>query len=133
MGQKVNPIGLRLGINRTWDSRWYAGKTGYGVLLHEDMKISELVVARRRQRELVAYALHPFVRSGDDRQLEREIGGAARHRSDHGEVAAHRDRRRLRRQCAALRKEIEARFMGVHAAEMCRRTQRTANVRAELE
>ena len=27
MGQKVNPIGLRLGINRTWDSRWYAGKT----------------------------------------------------------------------------------------------------------
>jgi len=29
MGQKVNPIGLRLGINRTWDSRWFAGK-GYG-------------------------------------------------------------------------------------------------------
>ncbi|MEC8776603.1 MAG: 30S ribosomal protein S3, partial [Pseudomonadota bacterium] len=26
MGQKVNPIGFRLGINRTWDSRWYAGK-----------------------------------------------------------------------------------------------------------
>ena len=26
MGQKVNPIGLRLGINRTWESRWYAGK-----------------------------------------------------------------------------------------------------------
>ena len=30
MGQKVNPIGLRLGINRTWDSRWYAGKNEYG-------------------------------------------------------------------------------------------------------
>ena len=27
MGQKVNPIGLRLGINRTWDSRWYADKS----------------------------------------------------------------------------------------------------------
>ena len=39
MGQKINPIGLRLGINRTWDSRWYAGKTSYGTLLHEDMKI----------------------------------------------------------------------------------------------
>src|SRR6202048_4206016 len=39
MGQKVNPIGLRLGINRTWDSRWYAGKGEYGKLLHEDMKI----------------------------------------------------------------------------------------------
>src|SRR4030095_9483375 len=38
MGQKVNPIGLRLGINRTWDSRWYAGKNEYGKLLHEDME-----------------------------------------------------------------------------------------------
>ena len=41
MGQKVNPIGLRLGINRTWDSRWFAGKNEYGQLLHEDMKIRE--------------------------------------------------------------------------------------------
>src|SRR6476619_7615829 len=39
MGQKVNPIGLRLGINRTWDSRWYANRRAYGKLLHEDMKI----------------------------------------------------------------------------------------------
>src|SRR6476659_3977144 len=41
MGQKVNPIGLRLGINRTWDSRWYSGKNEYGQLLHEDLKIRE--------------------------------------------------------------------------------------------
>src|ERR1700744_4765219 len=41
MGQKVNPIGLRLGINRTWDSRWYSGKNDYGKLLHEDMQIRE--------------------------------------------------------------------------------------------
>lgn len=39
MGQKVNPIGLRLGINRTWDSRWFANKAEYGTLLHEDMEI----------------------------------------------------------------------------------------------
>ncbi len=39
MGQKVNPIGLRLGINRTWDSRWYANKREYGSLLHEDIAI----------------------------------------------------------------------------------------------
>jgi len=39
MGQKVNPIGLRLGINRTWDSRWFASKGEYVRLLHEDMKI----------------------------------------------------------------------------------------------
>ena len=35
MGQKINPIGLRLGINRTWDSRWYANKGEYGSLLQE--------------------------------------------------------------------------------------------------
>lgn len=41
MGHKVNPIGLRLGINRTWDSRWFANKGEYGRLLHEDIKIRE--------------------------------------------------------------------------------------------
>jgi small subunit ribosomal protein S3 len=40
MGQKVNPIGLRLGINRTWDSRWFAGRR-IRPLLHEDIKIRE--------------------------------------------------------------------------------------------
>jgi small subunit ribosomal protein S3 len=38
MGHKVNPIGLRLGINRTWESRWYAGQD-FGDLLHEDLAI----------------------------------------------------------------------------------------------
>ena len=47
MGQKVNPIGLRLGINRTWDSRWYSGKSEYGTLLHEDMKIREELMPTR--------------------------------------------------------------------------------------
>jgi small subunit ribosomal protein S3 len=46
MGQKVNPIGFRLGINRTWDSRWYAGKKEYGALLHEDIKIREFLEER---------------------------------------------------------------------------------------
>ncbi|MGI9379517.1 MAG: 30S ribosomal protein S3 [Methyloligellaceae bacterium] len=49
MGQKVNPIGLRLGINRTWDSRWYADGDEYGDLLHEDMRIREFVMKNRRQ------------------------------------------------------------------------------------
>jgi small subunit ribosomal protein S3 len=49
MGQKVNPIGLRLGINRTWDSRWYAGKTSYGSLLHEDMKIRAALMKELKQ------------------------------------------------------------------------------------
>ncbi|MEC9345753.1 MAG: 30S ribosomal protein S3 [Pseudomonadota bacterium] len=41
MGQKVSPIGLRLGINRTWDSRWFASRGEYASLLHEDLKIRE--------------------------------------------------------------------------------------------
>lgn len=43
MGHKVNPIGLRLGINRTWDSRWFASKTEYGALLHEDLAIRKFL------------------------------------------------------------------------------------------
>ena len=46
MGQKINPIGLRLGINRTWDSRWYSNKGEYGKLLHEDMKIRSTLIER---------------------------------------------------------------------------------------
>ena len=49
MGQKVNPVGLRLGINRTWDSRWYAGKAEYGSLLHEDMKIRKVLLEALKQ------------------------------------------------------------------------------------
>ena len=49
MGQKVNPIGLRLGINRTWDSRWYADKGEYGRLLHEDYRIRAFILKNRRQ------------------------------------------------------------------------------------
>jgi small subunit ribosomal protein S3 len=39
MGQKVNPIGLRLGINKTWDSRWFANSNDYAKRLHEDIKL----------------------------------------------------------------------------------------------
>src|SRR5213075_1676232 len=49
MGQKINPIGLRLGINRTWDSRWFAGKNEYGKLLHEDVKIREILHKELKQ------------------------------------------------------------------------------------
>ncbi len=46
MGQKVNPIGLRLGINRTWDSRWYAEGRSYGDLLHEDLELRRMLARR---------------------------------------------------------------------------------------
>jgi small subunit ribosomal protein S3 len=65
MGQKVNPIGLRVGINRTWGSRWYVDPREYADTLHEDLKlrkqildmpeikgadIAELVIVRHPQR-----------------------------------------------------------------------------------
>jgi small subunit ribosomal protein S3 len=49
MGQKVNPIGLRLGINRTWDSRWFARNAEYGKLLHEDVRIRETLLKDLKQ------------------------------------------------------------------------------------
>lgn len=45
MGQKVHPIGFRLGIIKTWDSRWFA-KKNYAALLHEDIKIRSIVKER---------------------------------------------------------------------------------------
>ena len=44
MGHKSNPIGLRLQINRTWDSRWYAEGKNYGKLLEEDLKMRKFIV-----------------------------------------------------------------------------------------
>src|SRR4029078_1228273 len=49
MGQKVNPIGLRLGINRTWDSRWYAEGDEYSKMLHEDIHIRKVLRERLAQ------------------------------------------------------------------------------------
>lgn len=48
MGQKVKPIGLRVGINRTWDSRWYAGRN-YGELLHQDIQLRTYLMDRLKQ------------------------------------------------------------------------------------
>lgn len=45
MGQKVNPISFRLGVTKTWSSRWYA-KADYAALLHEDLKIREFLKKR---------------------------------------------------------------------------------------
>jgi len=75
MGQKVNPVGLRLGINRTWDSRWFADGKEYGRLLHEDIKvrrdlkkrlgaagISRIVIERPHKKcRITIYAARPGV------------------------------------------------------------------------
>lgn len=74
MGQKINPIGLRLGVNRTWDSRWYADSGEYGRLLHEDLKIrsyvleelkqaaiSKVVIERPHKNVVLRFILHVLV------------------------------------------------------------------------
>ncbi len=45
MGQKINPIGFRLGVIKTWDSKWYS-KADYAKLLHEDIKLREFLKKR---------------------------------------------------------------------------------------
>ena len=94
MGHKVNPIGLRLGINRTWDSRWFAG-ADYSKLLHEDLKlrghlrkklhgagVSRVVIERPAKKPRVTiYAARPGVvigKKGQDIEvLKRELGKMA--------------------------------------------------------
>lgn len=44
MGQKVNPIGLRLGINKTWKSKWYVNPRDYAATLHEDLRIKKILL-----------------------------------------------------------------------------------------
>lgn len=46
MGQKVNPVGMRVGINRDWNSRWYASNQDYATFLHEDIKIREYLAKK---------------------------------------------------------------------------------------
>ena len=75
MGQKVNPIGLRVGVIKTWDSIWYADKKTYVKNLHEDLKIKDFIKSYPFPSvfapRIVMRVLHPFVYDGTERkQLE---------------------------------------------------------------
>jgi len=92
MGQKVNPIGLRLGVNRTWDSRWFAQKGEYRRLLREDMQIrkaleadlkqaavSKIVIERpHRKCRITIYSARPGIvigkKGADIEKLRRKVG-----------------------------------------------------------
>jgi small subunit ribosomal protein S3 len=50
VGQKVNPVGLRLGINKSWGSRWYVDPREYADTLHEDLKLRKLIMAMPETR-----------------------------------------------------------------------------------
>ena len=43
MGQKINPIGMRLGINRTWKSKWFVDPREYAATLHEDLGLRRMI------------------------------------------------------------------------------------------
>jgi small subunit ribosomal protein S3 len=91
MGQKVNPIGLRLGINRTWDSRWFADGHEYGKLLHEDIKVrkelkkrlgqagvSRIIIERPHKKcRITIYAARPGViigkKGADIEKLRKDL------------------------------------------------------------
>lgn len=49
MGQKVSPVGLRVGVNRNWDSRWYANDQEFATLLHEDIKIRAYILDKLKR------------------------------------------------------------------------------------
>ena len=51
MGQKVNPIGLRVAVDKDWRSRWFSEKRNFGPMLVEDLRIRELVKKRLETRQ----------------------------------------------------------------------------------
>jgi small subunit ribosomal protein S3 len=95
MGQKVNPIGFRLGINKTWDSRWFC-KKDYGVTLHQDLAmrkyvmetlapagISRVVIERPAKKARVSiYAARPGILIGkkgsDIEKLKKKLSEIAK-------------------------------------------------------
>ena len=60
MGQKVNPIGIRVGINRTWDSVWYDEKRQYAVNLHEDIKIKKFIAKEKKNAGIAKVTIERF-------------------------------------------------------------------------
>src|SRR3546814_14793429 len=113
MGHKVNPIGLRLGINRTWDSRWFASK-GYAALLHEDLMlrkflqkrlrqagVSRIVIERPAKRaRITIYTARPGVvigkKGSDIEKLRQELSTMTR-----TDVALRSEERRVGKECVS--------------------------------
>jgi small subunit ribosomal protein S3 len=60
LGQKANPIGLRVAVNKDWRSRWFAGKRDFGNLLIEDLKIRDLVKKRLENAALADVRLERY-------------------------------------------------------------------------
>ena len=73
MGQKVHPVGFRLGINRTWQARWYAGRD-YKTLLHEDLMLRALIFARHRNAGIAMIEIERAVNRSHRDDSYRQAG-----------------------------------------------------------
>lgn len=71
MGQKVNPIGLRIGVNKDWDSKWFASKKDFGDLLNKDVKIRRYIA-----RELKDAAVASVIIERNPKRTEVKINSA---------------------------------------------------------
>lgn len=60
MGQKVNPVGIRVGINRTWDSIWYDEKKQFSKNLHEDLKIKKFISREKKSAGIAKVTIERF-------------------------------------------------------------------------
>jgi len=58
MGQKVNPIGQRIGINRTWNSKWYGKKSKFAKYLHQDFAIETLIRRKLEEAGISTVEIH---------------------------------------------------------------------------
>lgn len=71
MGQKVSPIGLRMGINKTWESKWYADKKDFAKFLNNDVKIREYL-----EKNLKDAAISSIVIERNDKKTDVIINTA---------------------------------------------------------
>lgn len=87
MGQKVNPVGMRIGVNRDWESKWYANDKDYATFLHEDIKVRKLLekelsdaalshveIKRAKENvEIITHVARPGIVIGQDGKRVEEL------------------------------------------------------------
>jgi len=144
MGQKVNPVGLRLGVNRTWDSRWFADGADYGKLLHEDLKVraelkkrlyqagvSRIIIERPHKKcRITIYAARPGViigkKGADIEKLRKDVAaitGGEVHLNIERRIAFRRAMKRsmqsaMRLGAKGIRINVSGRLGGAEIARM---------------
>ena len=72
MGQKVNPVGMRIGINRDWNSKWFASKKDYGNFLIEDVKIRAFL-EKDLKKSMLSHVVIGRVKSADGYNVNVKI------------------------------------------------------------